>query len=103
MCKNRFFGLCAVFVGLAFCIVGTWFLLKPAEYRATSRIKIVPAVTPENPHFIESDVHEILSKAVLTNVIKELRLDARWGRRYADGRTPGMDETFKLLLSRISI
>lgn len=110
MNRSRLLGFCAIVIGLALAVFGLWLLLKPAEYKAVVRFEMQPevptdprAVAAYSQYFLETELPQIVSKAVLTNVIGELRLDAEWGRRYGAGKTPGMDEAFDLLRQRMSI
>ena len=72
--------------------------LLPDSYRATARIRVErtysataveatrPPVPGYDPYFIQTEFGVIQSELVLKPVIEQLKLDERWGRRYAAGR-----------------
>jgi len=97
------FGFGAIIIGLALGSVGLWFLLSPAEYRATTRIS-VGIDNPESydPYFIQTELEIIQSEDVLGKVVEILNLNSEWGRKYAWGKTLTTSETVWLLKRRLS-
>jgi uncharacterized protein involved in exopolysaccharide biosynthesis len=98
------FGFGAIIIGLALGSVGLWFLLSPAEYRATTRIS-VGIDNPESydPYFIQTELEIIQSEDVLGKVVETLNLNSEWGRKYAWGKTLTTSETVWLLKRRLNL
>jgi uncharacterized protein involved in exopolysaccharide biosynthesis len=98
------FGFGAIIFGLALGGVGLWFLLSPAEYRATTRIS-VGIDDPEiyDPYFIQTEFQIIQSEVVLGKVVEALNLNGEWGKKYAWGKTLTTSETVRLLKRRLNL
>jgi uncharacterized protein involved in exopolysaccharide biosynthesis len=73
------------------CGSGLWLLLSPAQYAATTRIKVEKAVEVStgdmsyDPYFIQTEFEIIQSQLVLSNVVVSLNLNKIWGEKYANG------------------
>lgn len=102
--------LLVLMIGLALCVGGLYFLLRPTEYKATVQIKIEPDLISDgsgyityDPYFMETEFKAMGSKEVLGNVIETLNLNGEWGKRYGGGGTLETDETIKLLRQRMEL
>ncbi|HSY18534.1 MAG TPA: hypothetical protein VK815_09385 [Candidatus Acidoferrales bacterium] len=106
---TKWFGFGSLLIGLALCGVGLWLLLSPAEYQATTRIKVEPdglmigGGYSYDPYFIQTTFEIIKSRLVLGKVVDDLNLNVEWGRRYAIGRTLDTSETIKKLQQRLEL
>lgn len=108
MKKNRFFGFCAILVGLGFCIAGVQRLVEPDYYQAAIEIELQPDFVDSgpgdySPNFLETELTMMRSDIVLSNVVETLNLNAAWGKRYANGKEFSTSETIKLLRRRVYI
>ena len=92
--QTEILGLMLLLVGLAFCGLGLWLMLQPAQYEATAKIKTAsdnfdddvgdylkdhPEIkTWYDPYFITSIMDRLRSDDILTNVVERLRLNEVW-------------------------
>jgi serine/threonine protein kinase len=89
--------------------------LLPDSYRATARIRVerpylATAAEPSrlssaryDPYFIQTEFEVIQSELVLKPVIEQLKLDERWGKRYAAGRKLNTAEALTFLKARLDL
>jgi serine/threonine protein kinase len=87
--------------------------IMPESYKAITRIKVERDVWPENPengatgilptgyaydpYFIQTEFEVIQSEVILGQVIDRLKLNERWGKRYAGGTKFRTAESVALL------
>jgi uncharacterized protein involved in exopolysaccharide biosynthesis len=98
-------------VGLAVCGFGFLLLLKPAQYAATTRIKveIEPQVSnfwsdySYDPYFIQTEFEMLQSQVVLFGVITNLNLNEVWGKKYSHRETLKTTETMKIIKTRMRL
>jgi uncharacterized protein involved in exopolysaccharide biosynthesis len=105
-------GFALLIAGLALFGAGLWFLLAPAQYRATTRIIIQPDYGESsdtgqdisyNPYFIQTEFELIQSQIILDKVIATLNLNAEWGKKYAGGVTLATNQTLAILRRRMRV
>jgi uncharacterized protein involved in exopolysaccharide biosynthesis len=102
--QTKRFGFGAIIFGLALGGIGLWFLLSPAEYRATTRISVgIDYPESYDPYFIQTELEIIQSEVVLGKVVEALYLNGEWGRKYARGKTLTTSETVWLLKRRLNL
>ena len=68
---KKLFGFVTSLAGLAFCGIGVWLLLSPAQYQAVVQVQIGledPGVY--DPYFIQTEFEIVRSDLVLSNVIE---------------------------------
>src|SRR5258708_7477435 len=104
----------AVFLLVVITATLVTFIL-PESYSSMTRIKIerdVPDVqgladrSPMggyDPYFIQSEFEVIQSELVLGKVIKDLDLNAEWGKKYAGGERLKTPETMQLLKQKMDL
>jgi uncharacterized protein involved in exopolysaccharide biosynthesis len=88
-------GFTLLLAGLVLCGIGLWLLLSPAQYAATTRIKVeneaalsagdMSGDMSYDPYFIQTEFEVIQSQLVLSNVVFSLNLNKIWGEKYANG------------------
>jgi uncharacterized protein involved in exopolysaccharide biosynthesis len=90
--------------------------ILPESFASTARIKIEQdtseirgatergGASPDDPHFIQTEFEVIQSELVLSKVIKDLDLNAEWGKRYNAGNGPlKTTESLGLLKARLDL
>jgi uncharacterized protein involved in exopolysaccharide biosynthesis len=107
--RTKILGFTLLLGGLALCGTGLWLLLSPAQYQATTRIKLetdAPDVNGQvsyDPYFIQTEFEIIQSEIVLSNVISTLNLNEKWGEKYNAGNPFKIHETIRFLKQRMGI
>jgi uncharacterized protein involved in exopolysaccharide biosynthesis len=100
-------GLSLLVIGLILCGGGLWLLLSPPEYQAIVKIQIESDYPSDgsyyDPYFIETELKEIYSDRVLSDVIQSLDLDEKWENRYGHGTKIKTYATILLLQHRMSV
>ena len=102
-------------------ITGTATLITfilPESFKSVARIKVemdlwfesqnpqsrgLSPVSVYDPYFIQTQFELIQSEIVLGPVIDRLKLDERWGKRYAGGQKLTKAETTTFLKSRLAL
>jgi polysaccharide biosynthesis transport protein len=105
----------AVFLLVAITTTLVTFIL-PESYQSTVRIQVekdtpdVRALTEGSgylptfdPYWIQTEFEKIQSKTVLYQVIKNLKLNEVWARKYRDAGTLPIDVTFMILKSALDV
>lgn len=90
--------------------------ILPESFASTATIKvendggIVPGfaqqsatATPYDPYFIQTTFEIMKSQLVLSNVIADLDLNDRWGKKYFNGETLKTTETMEILRGRMAL
>jgi uncharacterized protein involved in exopolysaccharide biosynthesis len=83
---TNYFRWGAIIIGLVLSSVGLWFLSRPAQYEATTRIEVDHNSSAFDPYFIQTELLFIQSDVVLGRVVETLNLDEEWGKKYAQGK-----------------
>jgi capsular polysaccharide biosynthesis protein len=93
---------------LAVSVVITFLL--PQTYASTARIKVEPDTESarENPpvydpYFVQTTFEIINSELVLDPVVRNLKLDEAWGKKYGGGRKLTVSEAVELLKRRLQL
>ena len=108
-------GFTLFMAGLALCGAGMWLLLSPAQYWATTVIKVEPerrdmgsfmSGTPSDvndPYFIQTEFEALQSWRVMNKVINALNLNVEWGEKYTGGATLTTNKSRAILKRRLRI
>jgi predicted Ser/Thr protein kinase len=112
-------GFMATFLLVFMLVFGTAVFITsilPESFISTARVKLTPNVTEASqttgtqsasgtydPFLIQTECEVMQSEETLGTVIKALRLDQKWGRRYGNDRPLKPAETMDLLKSRMVV
>lgn len=77
-------------------------VMRPDSYVSTVRLAIQPAAATD-AGFLKAEAQVILSKNVLTEVVKQLNLNDVWGRRYFNGERLKTEESLQILVGRLGV
>lgn len=104
-----------VFLITAIIATAVTFIL-PESYSSTCRIKVendgndislgtsMPtSMLPYDPYFIQTTFEILQSQLVLSNVISQLDLNDKWGKKYFNGEKLKTTETMEILKQRMSL
>lgn len=104
----------AVFLLVVITATLVTFIL-PESFVSTARIKLErdksdieelsgkAGFNPYDPYFIQTEFEVIQSELILGRVIKELDLNAEWGKKYNDGQNLKTPEALTLLRGRLNL
>lgn len=107
-----------VILAVFFLVVLTSLLvtyMMPQRYASVALIKVErdisdirgladPTYNPGyDPYFIETEFQVINAEVILTNVVNDLNLMAKWGAKYAGGEPLKMQEALMLLRNRMDL
>jgi len=91
----------------------TWFL--PESYSSTARIKVErdqsditsffgqPMAGAYDPYFIQTEFEVIQSEVILAPVIKKMKLDFEWGKKWNGGQPFTLTETMTMLKRQMDL
>jgi succinoglycan biosynthesis transport protein ExoP len=91
----------------------TWFL--PESYSSTARIKVErdqsditsffgqPMASTYDPYFIQTEFEVIQSEVILAPVIKKMKLDVEWGKKWNGGQPFTLTETMTMLKRQMDL
>src|SRR3974390_1490100 len=91
----------------------TWFL--PESYSSTARIKVErdqsditsffgqPMASTYDPYFIQTEFEVIQSEVILGPVIKKMKLDVEWGKKWNGGQPFTLTETMTMLKRQMDL
>jgi len=102
----KVFGL--VFLLTFLVSVAITFIL-PESYASTARIRVnsVAAVAGQSavydPYFIQTTIQIITSPSVLNPVVGQLKLNAKWGKKYNHGQELKTPEALEILKQRLQL
>jgi polysaccharide biosynthesis transport protein len=107
--RTKTLGFTLLLAGLALCGTGLGLLLSPAQYQATTKIKLetdgpdVNGQVSYDAYFIQTELEIIQSPLVLSNVVESLNLNVVWGKKYGNGNPFKTVKSIKRLHSRIKL
>ncbi len=112
---STFFRVFVVVFVLVFGLSVAITFVLPESYSSTARIKVendvmdipgmtgTPSVGVYDPYFIQTTFEIMQSQLVLEPVIKKLKLNTVWGKKYYHGETLKTAETLRILQPRVQL
>jgi capsular polysaccharide biosynthesis protein len=92
-------GIVLILGGLALGASGAFHIIQPRVFQAATKILVAKpgSTSVYDPLFTKTEAERIQSPEVLTNVIADLDLNDRWGKKYNNGKRLSDSEVEQVL------